>query len=187
LQRKTFCSARLESLKSKFELHSKLNKLKEANQQKLIPHRDFYNVRKVDTHIHASSSMNQKHLLNFIKNKLKTNGDMIVMKHQTKDPLTLKQVFDDMNLTPYDLSIDRLSMHAVRSIFFLFCFYCLLIDFLLKNDQLRTVTHIVVLMFSVINSIQSANHVFETFSSKLTIILMVYFLQRFSKYMIFRI
>lgn len=34
-------------------------------------HRDFYNVRKVDTHVHHSSSMNQKHLLRFIKHKMK--------------------------------------------------------------------------------------------------------------------
>ncbi len=32
---------------------------------------DFYNVRKVDTHVHHSSSMNQKHLLRFIKSKMK--------------------------------------------------------------------------------------------------------------------
>ena len=33
--------------------------------------RDFYNLRKVDTHVHHSSSMNQKHLLRFIKSKMK--------------------------------------------------------------------------------------------------------------------
>src|SRR5947199_10740232 len=38
---------------------------------KSVAHRDFYNVRKVDTHVHHSSSMNQKHLLRFIKSKLK--------------------------------------------------------------------------------------------------------------------
>jgi len=43
------------------------------------PHRDFYNVRKVDTHIHHSASMHQKHLLRFIKKKLKTEGDRIVI------------------------------------------------------------------------------------------------------------
>ena len=32
---------------------------------------DFYNTRKVDTHVHHSSSMNQKHLLRFIKSKMK--------------------------------------------------------------------------------------------------------------------
>lgn len=30
---------------------------------------DFYNVRKVDTHVHHSASMNQKHLLRFIKSE----------------------------------------------------------------------------------------------------------------------
>lgn len=34
-------------------------------------HSDFYNLRKVDTHVHHSSSMNQKHLLRFIKHKIK--------------------------------------------------------------------------------------------------------------------
>jgi AMP deaminase len=30
-------------------------------------HRDFYNVRKVDTHVHHSACMHQKHLLRFIR------------------------------------------------------------------------------------------------------------------------
>lgn len=42
----------------------------------LCPNSDFYNVRKVDTHIHHSASMNQKHLLRFIKAKLKKNPDV---------------------------------------------------------------------------------------------------------------
>lgn len=41
-----------------------------------VPHRDFYNVRKVDTHIHHSASMNQKHLLRFIKHKMKRSPDV---------------------------------------------------------------------------------------------------------------
>jgi AMP deaminase len=39
-------------------------------------HRDFYNVRKVDTHVHHSASMNQKHLLRFIKSKMKKSPDV---------------------------------------------------------------------------------------------------------------
>ena len=39
-------------------------------EQKAVRHRDFYNVRKVDTHVHLSSCMNQKHLLRFIKVRL---------------------------------------------------------------------------------------------------------------------
>lgn len=43
---------------------------------KKVPHRDFYNVRKVDTHVHLSSCMNSKHLLRFIKAKLKKSPDV---------------------------------------------------------------------------------------------------------------
>jgi hypothetical protein len=43
-----------------------LNELKELAGQKAVPHRDFYNVRKVDTHIHAAACMNQKHLLRLV-------------------------------------------------------------------------------------------------------------------------
>jgi AMP deaminase len=114
---KSFCYRRLRFLKSKFELHVMLNELKELTQQKTVPHRDFYNVRKVDTHLHASSCMNQKHLLRFIKKKLKTDGDMVVVNHKIKGKLTLEQVFDELKLTPYDLSVDKLEMHADRHTF----------------------------------------------------------------------
>ena len=62
---------------------------RELSAQKEVPHRDFYNVRKVDTHIHAASSMNHKHLLRFIKKSLKTEGDRIVCKDRDKE-MTLK-------------------------------------------------------------------------------------------------
>ena len=62
---------------------------RELSAQKEVPHRDFYNVRKVDTHIHAASSMNHKHLLRFIKKSLKTEGDRIVCKDGHKE-MTLK-------------------------------------------------------------------------------------------------
>jgi AMP deaminase len=94
-----------------------LNELKELAQQKLVPHRDFYNVRKVDTHIHAASCMNQKHLLRFIKKKLKTDGDMVVVNDKIKGPLKLSEVFKELNLTPFDLSVDKLAMHAHRHTF----------------------------------------------------------------------
>lgn len=55
-----------------------LNEIRELHEQKSVPHRDFYNIRKVDTHIHASSSMNQKHLLRYIKKKMRTDADVVV-------------------------------------------------------------------------------------------------------------
>jgi hypothetical protein len=46
--------------------------LKGETLAKLCHCRDFYNVRKVDTHVHHSASMNQKHLLRFIKSESTT-------------------------------------------------------------------------------------------------------------------
>mgnify|MGYP006089263631 CR=1 FL=1 len=43
----------------------------EREESAEVAHRDFYNVRKVDTHIHHSACMNAKHLLRFIKHKLR--------------------------------------------------------------------------------------------------------------------
>lgn len=113
---KSFCYRRLQYLKSKYELHSLLNEVKEWAAIKATPHRDFYNVRKVDAHIHAASSMNQKHLLRFMKKKLRTSGDMLV--HKTKDGrvMTLKEVFDELHITAYDLSVDMLGVHAVSDL-----------------------------------------------------------------------
>nr|XP_024003362.1 AMP deaminase 2-like [Salvelinus alpinus] len=75
---KSFCYRRLQYLSSKFQMHILLNEMKELAAQKKVPHRDFYNIRKVDTHIHASSCMNQKHLLRFIKRAMKKYPGEIV-------------------------------------------------------------------------------------------------------------
>lgn len=68
---KSFCHQRLVLLEQKFNLHVMLNADKEFLAQKAAPHRDFYNIRKVDTHIHHSACMHNKHLLRFIKSKLR--------------------------------------------------------------------------------------------------------------------
>ncbi len=46
---KSFCHHRLMLLEQKFRLHQQLNADKEFLAQKSAPHRDFYNVRKVQT------------------------------------------------------------------------------------------------------------------------------------------
>lgn len=86
----------------------------------------------VDTHVHSSSCMNQKHLLRFIKKKIKSCPDEVVIDNKT-NRLTLAQVtsilsslthvvtnycfvpkvFQEMKLKAYDLSVDTLDMHAV--------------------------------------------------------------------------
>lgn len=46
-QRKSFCYRRLTYLSAKYQLHVLLNEMQELALQKCVPHRDFYNIRKV--------------------------------------------------------------------------------------------------------------------------------------------
>eukprot|EP01096_Ripella_sp_DP13-Kostka_P001721 TRINITY_DN12109_c0_g1_i1.p1 TRINITY_DN12109_c0_g1~~TRINITY_DN12109_c0_g1_i1.p1 ORF type:complete len:693 (+),score=303.25 TRINITY_DN12109_c0_g1_i1:32-2080(+) len=113
---KSFCYKRLKLLKLKFEKYILFNSAKETAAQKIVPHRDFYNIHKVDGHVHHSSCMNHKHLLKFIKMKLKTCPDDVVIFRDGKE-LTLKGVFESLNLTAYDLSVDTLDCHAHNDTF----------------------------------------------------------------------
>lgn len=113
---KSFAFRRLEYLEAKWNLYSLLNEYQETTESKRNPHRDFYNVRKVDTHVHHSAAMNQKHLLRFIKYKMKKSPDEKVIFRDGK-VLTLSEVFQSLNLTAYDLSIDTLDMHAHKDTF----------------------------------------------------------------------
>lgn len=108
---KSFAFRRLQYLEGKFNLYILLNEYQEMADSKKVPHRDFYNVRKVDTHVHHSACMNQKHLLRFIKSKMKKTPDEVVLYRDGRH-LTLAEVFESINLTAYDLSIDTLDMHA---------------------------------------------------------------------------
>jgi AMP deaminase len=113
---KSFAYRRLRYLESKFNMYVLLNDSREVAETKGVPHRDFYNVRKVDTHVHHSSCMNQKHLLRFIKAKIKKSPNDVVI-YRDNQYLTLTQVFESLNLTAYDLSIDTLDMHAHKDSF----------------------------------------------------------------------
>jgi AMP deaminase len=108
---KSFAFRRLQYLEGKFNLYVLLNGYQEVADSKRVPHRDFYNVRKVDTHVHHSACMNQKHLLRFIKSKMKKCWSEVVLFRDGRY-LTLKEVFQSINLTAYDLSIDTLDMHV---------------------------------------------------------------------------
>lgn len=113
---KSMAYRRLKYLASKFEMYSLLNEFQELADMKSVPHRDFYNVRKVDTHVHLASCMNQKHLLRFIKSKMKRSPHDVVIFRDGTD-LTLEQVFQSLKLSAYDLSINTLDMHAHQDSF----------------------------------------------------------------------
>ena len=122
---KSFAFRELDILEGKFNLYFLVNEYEETATCKRVPHRDFYNVRKVDTHVHHSACMNQKHLLRFIKSKMKKSPEEIVMFRDGKH-LTLREVFESINLTAYDLSIDTLDMHVRHPLFFWTIFIYLL-------------------------------------------------------------
>ncbi|GAA0150326.1 deaminase [Lithospermum erythrorhizon] len=141
---RTVCHHRLGLLEQKFNLHLMLNADREFLAQKSAPHRDFYNVRKVDTHVHHSACMNQKHLLRFIKSKLRKEPDEVVI-FRDGTYLTLKEVFESLDLTGYDLNVDLLDVHADKSTFHRFdkfnlkynpCGQSRLREIFLKQDNL---------------------------------------------------
>ena len=57
-------------------------------------------VHQVDTHIHHSACMHQKHLLRFIKSKLRKEPDEVVIFRDGKY-LTLREVFESLQMTGY--------------------------------------------------------------------------------------
>ena len=112
---RSFAWRRLKLLEARYELHKLLNTDHELIEAKQTSHRDFYNVRKVDTHVHHTSSMNHKHLLRFIKHKLKSEPNTVVAVSEDGKEETLADVFNKVGLTAYDLSVDHLDMHAGQS------------------------------------------------------------------------
>ncbi|KFV64000.1 AMP deaminase 1, partial [Dryobates pubescens] len=113
---KTYTHRRLKFLSSKFQVHEMLNEMEEMKELKNNPHRDFYNCRKVDTHIHAAACMSQKHLLRFIKKSYYVDADRVVYDAKGTQ-LTLKQLYEKLRLHPYDLTVDSLDVHAGRQTF----------------------------------------------------------------------
>eukprot|EP00040_Diaphanoeca_grandis_P031856 m.191547 g.191547 ORF g.191547 m.191547 type:complete len:853 (+) comp32435_c2_seq1:328-2886(+) len=113
---KSFAHTRLSYLKKRFQMHRMLNETSETAEQKLVPHRDFYNIRKVDTHVHLSACMNSKHLVRFMKKKVKVEGDTVVLCKEGNE-MTLKEVFNKIGLKPYELSVDAMDMHADRTLY----------------------------------------------------------------------
>lgn len=76
---KSFAFRRLQYLEANWNLYILMNEYQELADTKRNAHRDFYNVRKVDTHVHHSACMNQKHLLRFIKSKMKKCPDVSIV------------------------------------------------------------------------------------------------------------
>ncbi|CAJ1378715.1 unnamed protein product [Effrenium voratum] len=110
----SYAYQRLRLLQTKFELYTMVFGDQESQDAMDTGHRDFYNVRKVDTHIHHSAAMNAKHLLRFMKKKLKRFPEDII-DEKNGEKRTLQKTFDDMGIGWTDLCIDRLQVWADKS------------------------------------------------------------------------
>lgn len=115
---RSLCFQRLRYLEQRFNLHVLLNGAQEIADTCNNNHRDFYNVRKVDTHVHHSACMTQKHLLRFIRKKYRLEGETIVASGDAGEKITLAEIFQkELDLTAWETSIDHLNVHALNSCF----------------------------------------------------------------------
>ncbi|XP_048449939.1 AMP deaminase 1-like, partial [Rhincodon typus] len=113
---KTYCNQRLKILNSKFHLHLLVNEKKEFVDLLVASHSDFYNVAKVDTHIHAAACMNQRNLLQFIRKTYEQDLERVVQETGGKKT-TLRELFQKLQLNPDNLDLDALNMRADRETF----------------------------------------------------------------------
>uniref|UniRef100_A0A8C9GG85 AMP deaminase n=1 Tax=Piliocolobus tephrosceles TaxID=591936 RepID=A0A8C9GG85_9PRIM len=115
---KSFCYQRLKYLEQKFDFHIMFNGSSELEESSRIIHRDFYNIRKVDTHVHHSACMQQKTLLRFIRNKYNDEPDTVVYIKENGSKITLKEMFDnELKNSAEDATVDSLAVHAIGSCF----------------------------------------------------------------------
>ena len=89
------------------------NQDKEIVETKSFSYRDFYEVRKVDNHLHQSAAMSAKMLVDFIGEKYKTDADKeVYFDKQKNEHLTLYQIFQECNVSPTSINVDALDMQV---------------------------------------------------------------------------
>ncbi|KAL3239642.1 metallo-dependent hydrolase superfamily protein RNJ42_04685 [Nakaseomyces bracarensis] len=96
LQNKHFndlAKKRISYLGDKFELYQHLRAKSEILENKKVPHRDFYNSRKVDGNLILSGCVSQRQLSEFIWQKLNTEPDRVVYIISDNTPIKLSEVF----------------------------------------------------------------------------------------------
>jgi AMP deaminase len=110
---RSFCFQRLQLLSSSFKMHTISNGSVEAHEQSNLLGTDFYRTMKVDNHIHGAAAMSAKVFVDFVRNKLETEGDVEV----SPDGQTLKQVFESAGIHADHLTIDAFSVLADYSVY----------------------------------------------------------------------
>ncbi|KAJ1610157.1 adenosine monophosphate deaminase 2 [Cryptosporidium canis] len=115
---KSFTYYRLKFLLQSYQLYSLFNGRYENELTKKNIRTGFYNVYKVDTHVHHSACMSQQHLLKFIRKCYNSDKDRVVFYNSDNVPSTLEQVFNKVFGCDYQSNtIDHLNMDAIRNCF----------------------------------------------------------------------
>ncbi|KAL6048669.1 AMP deaminase [Balamuthia mandrillaris] len=109
---KTFSYERLKVLEYRWHFHSLLNAGKEILSSQTDDPKDFSNVAKVDTHIHLAAAMTSKHLLSFIKRKIRDSPNDEVLTDKEGKPLTLQQFISTLGLKIDEFTVDSLDVRA---------------------------------------------------------------------------
>ena len=102
---KSFCYLRLKMMLMKFNIHLQCNVDREQFHQRVQSRKDFYNIIKVDNHIHLGTCMNQKHLQKFIKAKLREQPHAIV-NAIGPEHVTLQTVMHNLGLNASTFTVD---------------------------------------------------------------------------------
>ncbi|CUS21116.1 LAQU0S02e06238g1_1 [Lachancea quebecensis] len=89
----SLATKRIEYLLNRFDLFQQLEGRTENRENRLVPHRDFYNVRKVDQNFLLSGCVSQRQLNEFIWEKLNLEPERIVYKDYSGKEFKLRQIF----------------------------------------------------------------------------------------------
>lgn len=110
---RSFCFQRLQMLSTNFKMHTTLNSTIEMEEQSNLLGNDFYRTMKIDNHIHAAAAPSAKQFVQFVGNKLETEGNTIVHENGK----TLLQVFNEAGLDKDHLTIDAFHVLADYSVY----------------------------------------------------------------------
>ena len=105
---RSFAFQRLQMLTSAFKMHVTVNGTAEDAAQSGLLGTDFYRTMKVDNHIHLAAAATARQFVNFVRDKLETEGGTVVMD----DGQTLAEVFERAGLDSEHLTVDAFDVLA---------------------------------------------------------------------------
>lgn len=110
---KSLAHKRIHILDEKFKMHSLYYSEKEHFETQQTSHRDFYNCRKVDTHIHFAACMRAKQLLRFMVDKIEKDGDRKVILSKSENKwISLKEICNRIGVNSKDINLDSLNVQV---------------------------------------------------------------------------